>query len=171
MWMWTSLFGTQLKCLGRHVLLPPILSSVSCQQVMCGLQVCSPCTHPFCSIMQITVITITKCVIVRQCSSRDISWDIHETSCPWHKSLTSPSKRFIWDIHEMNHSRHRSFKPRPPRGNTVVTTIHRYFLLSVHNIYNEVAMVTIQEDLPAVISGIETSKQHLQKFNSTDDSR
>ena len=45
-------------------------------------------------------------------------------------------------------------------GNSVVTTIHRCFPLSVHNIYSEVAMVTIQEVLLAVISGIETSKQH-----------
>ena len=39
-----------------------------------------------------------------------------------------------------------------------MTTIHRCFLLSVHNLYNEVAMVTIQEVLSAVISGIEISK-------------
>ena len=96
---------------------PPNLSSVSCRQVMSCLQVCSPYTPPLFSIMQIIVITMTKCVIVRQCLSRDISWDIHETSCPWdelpmrwvahdtscpwHKSLTLPSKRFIlrhsWD--------------------------------------------------------------------------
>ena len=48
-------------------------------------------------------------------------------------------------------------------GNTVVTTIHRCFPLSAHNVYSEVAIVTIQEVLlwlPAVISGIEASKEH-----------
>ena len=46
-------------------------------------------------------------------------------------------------------------------GSTVVTTIHRCFPLSAHNIYSKVAMVTIQEVILLLMEK-SLSKEHLK---------
>ena len=86
--------------------------------------------------MQITVITITKVC------HHEMVFIHFETFMRWVAHDTGPSNLAHQD------------------GNIVVTTIHRCFPLSPHNIYSEVAIVTICtyfcDCLVLAISGIES---------------
>ena len=199
MWRCTSLCATQLKCLEDTCIHLPTSVLYHADRSWVVYKFAHP-IHPFFFIiMQITVITMTKCVIVRQCLSRDISWDIHETSCPWdelpmrrvahdtscpwHKSLTLPSNRFIlrhsWDESLMTQVLQTSPSKRKHCCDNNTQVFH---LISSLIIHSEVAIVTILWLLLGLLLFVEwnLSKEHPNKehkilhlqdgFHSTGDS-